>query len=205
MESLQFDHCIMTLSFDINKFVAALPGGLCFGYVSVKNQSYRFTARKHIYVPERHLGDFMKILQSLSKNIVTLEDREKECETSTWADTIITLNSNKLQRQIKNQFDFSFDINLTTFLAFLIALRKVSYWMIGPTKTEFEMLDFFVRHLKNKLVEFPKTGEVEEDIKIVLEEHELTDETKFFLNHFIQNHYSLIEFQYNLFCLTTKK
>ncbi len=203
LELRKLSSCFMSASFDVNKFVAALPGGFAVGFVTVQENCCIFLRKNYCLIPERRLDKFMKVLQCLSNNMILSED-EKKSETIAWEEISIGTKGNKLQCQMKNQFDFSFDFNISNFLAFLIGLRKVCCWIVGPSKIEFEIMDFFIRHTKNNLVEFPKIGEMEEDIKTVLEEQEYSAETKFFLTHFLLNHHCLLEFQYNLVCLTTK-
>ncbi len=197
----------MSLSFDMDKFIVALPGGLCLGKVKIESNNVKFAEKKFFCIPERRLNDFMKILQCLSKNIVLEETVEKgDTETMECGETVLTTHGNKLQCQVKNQYEFELDFVLSTFLSFLICARKVSFWIVGPTQTEYEIMDFFVRRTVNKSVGFPRQNQIEEDIKGTLEEHDFSNgsEMKFYLHHFLLNHHSLLEFQYNLFCLTTK-
>ncbi len=206
MEFVKLSECVMTLSWDLHKFVAALPGALAFGVVKVENNSCVFVRNQNIYVTERQLGEFMKILQCLSKNLVTNEE-EQDTKRYDWGEISISSVGTKLQCQVKDKSNFDLNFNLSTFLAFLIAIRRVSYWLVVPTKQEYEIMDFFVRYAKKyQSVEFPKVCEIEEDIREMLQEHdEVSNETKFFFLHFLLNHHCILEFQYNLFCLTTKQ
>ncbi len=209
-QGLKLSECFMAIAFDTNKFVASLPGALCIGDVSVMNDCATFVAKKHFFVEERRLGEFMKLLQCLSKNLVLEEEHEMEKESFQCGNKkignkkIIKITQCTLQCQTDvSVLNFHFDIS--TFLSLLISIRKVCLWTVAPTKLQYEIMDFFSRHTINKSIGFPKINQMEEEIRSVLKEHELSKETNFVLSHFLLNHHSLLEFQYNLICLTTKK
>ena len=204
LQSLNVANCIMYISFDINKFVAALPGGLCIGHVNVEENSASFSTKKYFYVQERRLSEFMKLLQCLSKNIVQKEENEFITEQSTWETSTLSVNKTILQCQT-DEIKFQVKFSVSSFLAFLIALRKVSLWIVLPTKLQFQSMDFFTRYTSNTRSEgFPRLNQIEEDIQSKLAEHDYSVETNFFLTHFLLNHHTLLEFQYNLIGMTTK-
>ena len=65
-------------------------------------------------------------------------------------------------------------------------------------------MDFFVRHINNQELPFPKITEAEEDLEIVLNQ-DFSEEQTTHLKYFLLNHFPLLEFQAMLYCLTTKK
>ncbi len=186
----------MYFSFDINKFVGSLPGGLIFGNVVHETSAFNFS-NDSVIVPQRRLSDFMKILECLSKNIV-LEEKDATSIEMEWGNTKISLKGKLLEY---NSFSLLFD--LSTCLAFLIAVRKVTFWIVAPTEIEFEFMDIFTRQTIKNSVGFPKISQMEEEIKTVLV-REMNPQRKFYVSQFLINHHALLEFQYNLYLLTTK-
>ncbi len=197
-------HCSMAISFDVGKFVGSLPGALIFGTVFHEEGVYAF-AKESILIPERRLADFMKILQCLSKNVILEnEDSAQEAIEVKWDSTNLLIEGKSVQCR-KGGDSFSIVFNLSYCLAFLIAIRKVAFWLVAPTKTEFDSMDFFVRYtINNSAAGFPKITQMEEDIKSSLS-NVYSKERIFYLNHFLINHHVLLEFQYNLYLLTIKK
>ncbi len=195
----------MHISFNPNKVVGSLPGALIFGTVVHSNSAVVFCKDKSAVVPQRRLSDFMKILQCLSKNVI-LEEKDKSSSQSfsiNWGKMDIAIDNRELQCQTANSsFAIIFDVSLC--LSFLIAIRKVSFWMVAPTKSEYDTMDFFTRRTINNSAGFPKITQMEEDANAVLDA-ENDDDRKFYLTQFVMNHHALLEFQYNLYLLTTKK
>ncbi len=88
-------------------------------------------------------------------------------------------------------------------LTFLISLRKIIFWIVVPSTEELEIMDFFVRYIRQNCISFPKITEAEEDIQAVLDK-DFHKEEKTHLKYFLLNHFQLLEVQYKLYLLTTK-
>ncbi len=93
---------------------------------------------------------------------------------------------------------------MSSFLNFLVSIRKVTFWILVPTQEEIQVMDFFVRHINNQALPFPKITEAQEDLEIVLNQ-DLREEERTHLKYFLLNHFALLEFQAMLYHLTTKK
>ncbi len=83
-------------------------------------------------------------------------------------------------------------------------MRKLIFWIVVPSTDEFDVMDFFVRYVRQNSYHFPKITEAEEDIQSVLN-RDFRQEEKHHLKYFILNHFQLLEVQYKLYVLTTKK
>ncbi len=104
---------------------------------------------------------------------------------------------------MKNELSEStitFDVSI--YLSFLITLRKLIFFTICPTEKEFKIMEHFVRHVSKKCA-FPREGEIEEDLNLVLD-LEITDREKFLLKHFLLNNIKVLQLNFHLNQLTTK-
>lgn len=63
-------------------------------------------------------------------------------------------------------------------------------------------MEHFVRHVSKKCA-FPREGEIEEDLNLVLD-LEITDREKFLLKHFLLNNIKVLQLNFHLNQLTTK-
>ena len=204
MEGITLRESVMHISFNAKQFVSALPGGIIFGHVAYKFYTFEFLPNKYVVIAERHLSELTKVLQALSKNIILEGEDQSSEETVQCGETILSVKDKTIQcRFDDSSFDIKFD--LSSLLAFLIGIRKVAFWIIGPTNTQFDLMDFFVRQILRNNTNFPKSTQIEEDIKTIMETYDFDLEKKFQLTQFLLNHHTLLEFQYNLFSLTTKQ
>ena len=205
MGKLRLAQCFMHLSFDINTCVAAIPGGLCIGYLLLDDDlTCIFDDEKYIIIPERRLSDFMKLLEKLSTNLVSTQVEKVKSETFQWGVIELVIDKKQLQCRNNRNSNFELNFNISTFLSFLISIRKVAFWIAAPSQVEYEIMDFFTRDTINKSAGFPQINQIEEDINSLLKDRAFNTEKQFHLCHFLINHHCLVEFQYNLFCLTTK-
>ncbi len=105
-----------------------------------------------------------------------------------------------------NALIHSIHFNISTFLAFLICLRKLVLLVSWPTQDEFNVMQHLVKNLvrKGRIFGFPPENQIEEDIKTVLD-LDKSDREICMLQQFLINHLEILEFCFNLSVLTTKE
>ena len=112
------------------------------------------------------------------------------------------MQNSSLILEKNNTAEATITFDISTYLSFLISLRKVIFFTICPKENEFKIMEHFVRCVSNNC-RFPREGEIEEEIKQVLT-LDISDQEKFILKHFLMRNIKVLQLHFHLNQLTTK-
>ena len=129
---------LLVVCFKKNAAVAAFPGALEIGLLSVTKSNVSFAEDMSFLLPQPKLVEFYTIVEKLGKNLAT--ETAEQCEIQLSAIESVSLDGNQLKKKKKNIESFAIDFDGFIYMDFLAAIYKVVLHISLPTKTQLDTM-----------------------------------------------------------------
>ena len=182
---------ILSFPFKRNGFVSACPGALIFGNVKFCQGKISHVECESIVIAYPKLEEFFELLSSLGRNIVQEEQEnatEPFCLENGLGETI-EVHSSKICRMVGKKVDFELFFDEIYFMHLLRGIKKVVFFMLNPTKEEYESLREISRQDQEEEAESD-----EEKIQKTIQKTNISENEKYLLSHFLRLHMPIVQF-----------
>ena len=186
---------LLSLSFQLNHFVTAMPGSLFFGRVELQNGVLCYKEKELFQVTPAKLPEFGYALKGLAKNLV-LTGKDTSVTGEIYAieigeDECMKIEKNRIVKISKSEVIFEITFNKFSFCDLMIALSRIAIFISNPSPQQYAIMQAY-----EKIRRVTEEMSFQERLNMVftLEKDQQNEAKKFLLSEYLICHSQVLEF-----------